>query len=343
MKKYMPLALLIVVCTGGYFALSQRDETAVQYESVLGEEVLVTGTVSAVDRSQLAIDGPTVVTVVTADGLEKTVAVPSMGINLCRAAERIAEVGQLAVGDVVTVRGAEENGAVVPCGGALDMLTITGKVLDAVYGYQFEYYKGPDGYATFEDPATGHRDFVTGIVLYNARDYAALAVSDEPREGLPAIRLRVYQNPEHLSASVWTFRNASEVNYQLKLGDESEAVIGGANATHFVTDGLYATDVYVVAHGAHVYVLTGDYGSEESTIRQDFTDLVNSFSFIPVASQFGSEAKINPQVVCENALTYMTFASSVEAEAFVNACVNGDRPEVIEQYIQGSNLDGAAI
>src|SRR5262245_37801514 len=43
-------------------------------------------------------------------------------------------------------------------------------------------------------------------------------------------------------------------------------------------------------------------------------------------------AKINIQAVCTGALAYMTFPSSAEADAFVQDCIDGKHPEVIEQY-----------
>jgi hypothetical protein len=40
---------------------------------------------------------------------------------------------------------------------------------------------------------------------------------------------------------------------------------------------------------------------------------------------------------------YTTFTSGEEAEAFVEACVAGEHPEVIERYIESLNVDGAVI
>jgi hypothetical protein len=53
--------------------------------------------------------------------------------------------------------------------------------------------------------------------------------------------------------------------------------------------------------------------------------------------------KIDPRVACESALMYTTFTSGEEAEAFVEACVAGEHPEVIERYIESLNVDGAVI
>ncbi len=61
-------------------------------------------------------------------------------------------------------------------------------------------------------------------------------------------------------------------------------MIAGANASHYVADGLYAMDTYVVANGEYVYVLTGAYISKDSAIYKDFQILLSTFQFIPSAN-----------------------------------------------------------
>jgi hypothetical protein len=347
-KLVMNKLILVIPILGalliGYLVFGIKEKAETQEVPAVTKEVTVTGAVTAIDRSQRMVDGPTLITISTDEGLNKTIAVPSMGINLCAARERIADLEQLAVGDTMIVRGAtDESGLIVPCERVTDSLTVVGKVLDTVYGYEFMYRKGPNGYITLEDATTGHEDYVTGVLLYDTREYESFLASEDVREGPPAIRVRVYQNPEMLSAPVWAMRNKQEVNYQLMIGQESEAVVGGANATHFVTDGLFTTEVYVVAHGAHVYVLMGDYADVESVIHDDFNELVTSFTFVPNAEQLGTGAKIDPQVACESALMYMSFMSGADAEEFVADCVEGKYPEVIERFIRERGLNGAAI
>ncbi len=56
------------------------------------------------------------------------------------------------------------------------------------------------------------------------------------------------------------------------------------------------------------------------------------------------QAKIDINAVCEGALAYMSFPSSVEAEAWVVACKNGEHPEAIEQWKQMNGItDDRAI
>lgn len=57
--------------------------------------------------------------------------------------------------------------------------------------------------------------------------------------------------------------------------------------------------------------------------------------------------KIDINEVCNGALAYMTFESSDDADAFVQGCISGEHPEVVEQYLQqmreANGIDGAAI
>jgi hypothetical protein len=57
-----------------------------------------------------------------------------------------------------------------------------------------------------------------------------------------------------------------------------------------------------------------------------------------------SAGKLDINVVCESALSYMTFPDGESAAKFVAECKEGKHPEVIERYKADMNLgDGAAI
>ncbi len=57
-----------------------------------------------------------------------------------------------------------------------------------------------------------------------------------------------------------------------------------------------------------------------------------------------SQGKLNINVVCEGALSYMTFMDGSSAEKFVAECKEGKHPEVIDRYKTEMNLgDGATI
>lgn len=54
--------------------------------------------------------------------------------------------------------------------------------------------------------------------------------------------------------------------------------------------------------------------------------------------------KINIEEVCRGSLAYTTFMDNESAEAYVEACINGEHPDVIERYKSDMGLgDGAAI
>jgi hypothetical protein len=64
----------------------------------------------------------------------------------------------------------------------------------------------------------------------------------------------------------------------------------------------------------------------------------------PPTSETGSNAKINIDAICQGALAYMSFPSSVEAEAFVQECKDGKHPEVIAQWKKDNGItDDRAI
>lgn len=55
-----------------------------------------------------------------------------------------------------------------------------------------------------------------------------------------------------------------------------------------------------------------------------------------------NQAKINIDVVCQQALAYMSFPDGKSAEAFVTDCKEGKHPEVIERYKAEMNLGAGA-
>lgn len=57
-----------------------------------------------------------------------------------------------------------------------------------------------------------------------------------------------------------------------------------------------------------------------------------------------SQGKLDINVVCQSALTYMTFPDAKSADAFVAECKAGSHPEVIERYKADHGYgDGVAI
>lgn len=55
------------------------------------------------------------------------------------------------------------------------------------------------------------------------------------------------------------------------------------------------------------------------------------------------QGKIDVRVACQSALMYTTFTDGAAADAFIEECVEGKHPEVIERYISDMGVDGAVI
>lgn len=207
-------------------------------------------------------------------------------------------------------------------------------------GLKFSYKSGPEGYVLEEVSPSGSGEELKWLVLTPTKEVASSVVNGE---GPATITVGIFQNSKNRHASVWAMENTIHSNYNLKRTEPTEAVVGGANAVRYMSDGLYATENVVVAHGGFIYVLSGMYLDENSQIRRDFLALVDSVSFVPTSSNAVS-GKLDINAVCEGALAYMSFPDSASAEAFVKECKAGNRPEVIEKYKQDMNLgDGAQI
>lgn len=99
----------------------QSDSGEVFMETI---DEAATGTITEIDSSQIAADGPTEITL-EADSETIVVAVPSMGINLCASADNIVDISSLEVGDMLDVRGRiDTEGRIVPCESELHYLEL---------------------------------------------------------------------------------------------------------------------------------------------------------------------------------------------------------------------------
>jgi hypothetical protein len=68
------------------------------------------------------------------------------------------------------------------------------------------------------------------------------------------------------------------------------------------------------------------------------------FTITKMLPPLQSQGKLNINVVCEEALSYMTFENGKKADEFVVDCKEGKHPEVIERYKERMGLgDGKAI
>lgn len=337
MKKFTIIGVLLLAVVG--YLVARDVETP---DTTADETLTKKGEIVEIDLEQMKLDGPALITMLDQAGDLATIAVPSMGIRLCAAFDAIANVSTAAVGDKVEVSGSvDSEGNIVPCVSDDHYLRITGFVGSAEYGYEFAYRKGPDGYVV-EDKDVTDTEFLAGVTLLNTADYEAFTESVVPTEGPTAMQVRIYKNDNQLDALTWVRSKPLDSNIQLAIAEPKDVTVGGVIATFYTVDGLYTIDTYVIAHGEYIYLLTGSYFDKESAIYNDFQSLVSSFTFTSTSAGI-PQGKINPQIICESALAYMTFASGADADLFVEACVNGEHPEVIERYMKDNGLDGATI
>jgi hypothetical protein len=212
-------------------------------------------------------------------------------------------------------------------------------------GVEFQYRPGPTGYVVQEmtpsDPASG---LLRSVALVRSED--AQTPPPVGGEGPATITMLVFDNPHKEKPLAWADAHVQYSSINLKQGEVQESVVGGANAIRYMADGLYATDMVVVAHGENVYVFSGAYIDAASDIKKDFSPVISSVKFIPTPGQQtgAPTGKLNINAVCDGALAYMTFPNGADAEKFVADCKEGKHPEVIEKYKADAGLgDGAAI
>ena len=285
MKNILIALVALIVLAGALFVYDYYASDEVS--EVPSEPGMAAGVVTSVNLDSVAFDWPGLVTIQSENGETHTIAIPSMGILLCEASPNIADVFRVEVGDRVEVNGEmNEMGEIVPCESVNHYLRVHTTHTDAGVSLQFDYRKGPDGYLLQDlefDPAPSLSDpqFVKGYRLILASDQAELDASEGPREGPPTMTIQVYRNIDRQSASVWVDTHASFSNIGLLVGEaDRDAVLAGANAVQYQTDGLYRNDNVVVAHSNFMYLFSGAFLDADSMIRRDFSSLLDSVEFI---------------------------------------------------------------
>lgn len=207
-------------------------------------------------------------------------------------------------------------------------------------GLSFKYDNSQSGYELQEVP-TVDSEKIRDIRFISYENLESEKHSPAT-EAYPEIRLSIYRNLDNTNLSDWIKSNPDKSNVSMIINNPEKELVSGATAFHYRTDGLYATDVYVISQNNLIYMASGSFIEESSKIHTDFKNWVSSFVFIPTNLP-SSTSKINPQTACESALAYMTFPSGKEADQFVTDCVNGKHPEVIERYKKDLGLDGKTI
>lgn len=218
-----------------------------------------------------------------------------------------------------------------------------GELLSA--GVTFKYFGGPAGYVLTRESETTfeHPQLVEAVVLFRPESGVDFDGPASSMEHPPAIRIAVYNNHLKQSTRVWISDNPQVANTYIAMTPIVEAVIGGANAVRYTIDGMYRTQLALIALDGYIIVVSGAYLDMNSIIYRDFESLLNSFVFPVTEPTVLPQGKINPQVACESALAYTTFTSGEAADAFVAECIAGEHPDVIQRYIESLGVDGTVI
>ena len=135
-KTTIILITVVLVLVVGYILfinnkssdLPKNEETpseTVNEETTQTTDREVSGTVVSVNTDQVPADGPALVTIRTEEGSDVTVAIRSMGINLCPAQANILDVYTLQNGEKVEARGEVGlSGMILPCESSAHFLRV---------------------------------------------------------------------------------------------------------------------------------------------------------------------------------------------------------------------------
>lgn len=245
-------------------------------------EIGTDGVVIEIDRSGIENDEPAIITIQTDANSVYKIAVPTENLSNCEAVEEIAEVGLIAIGDKISIRGKTDGeGRIVPCDSEFHQMKVRGVYENNEIGLSFNYKKSPEGYMleTENKEFSTSEDFVTGALLVNKKDAEALLSSSVPGEFPPTTMVRVYNNPNELSPDEWASANPDETGYNRALAEPAEISVGRKEAIGYTVDGLYLTDVYVTTYNEYALVVTGEYIEYESEPFNDIEQLVATIVF----------------------------------------------------------------
>lgn len=125
------------------------------------------------------------------------------------------------------------------------------------------------------------------------------------------------------------FKTDDGIHYAVNFGQSAKAAEQFRSGSHIVAEGFITPKETLNTDQWNVYNMKGIF-----TITRVVSD----------GQGAGSGAtKLNIEVVCRSALSYMTFPDSRAAETFVTECKDGKHPEVIERFIKEMGADGKAI
>ncbi len=153
---------------------------------------------------------------------------------------------------------------------------------DSTYHLAFMYPGGREGYMIVEPEVGSDIDGLRKIiVLQNAEAQAQANNSPANGESAPTITILILENTNKQDPRAWAEAHTLYSNIGLLTGDIASIRIDDTDAIRFMADGLYASEITIVAYGSYIYIINGAYIDAESSLRRDYVSLVNSLNFSP--------------------------------------------------------------
>lgn len=149
-------------------------------------------------------------------------------------------------------------------------------------GISFSYQAGEEGYQLIEPAVDQYGDdsLLKAYVLMSKKEYAALQNGElAGGEAPPIITVFVLDNPAGQDTEPWAREHTLFTNIELAKGTPEAATLDGENGIHYLADGLYALDTFVISHDNKMYVIAGAALDAQSRIVSDFAVLRESISF----------------------------------------------------------------
>lgn len=146
-------------------------------------------------------------------------------------------------------------------------------------GFAFTYKTGVGGYAlrNLQAAAPSGSSCVREFHLVRESDVATAQYSDAVTDGAPQITILVCHSG--LSPEEWALMNKSLSKLDLKVSDIADITLAGSNGIKYISHGRFMTNVYVLSNAETIYVITGNYETQDSNLFRDFFALLGTFSF----------------------------------------------------------------
>jgi hypothetical protein len=127
-----------------------------------------------------------------------------------------------------------------------------------------------------------------GFVLTNKEEFEE-AKNRKGGEGPKSISVFVFENTasstvdgetREIKLRNWALLNDPMTGFNRKLAEPELLALDGVDALHYIADGLYQSDTYLVSYHGLVYLFIGQFDSKEDEIYKDFEKLMSSMTFL---------------------------------------------------------------